>query len=418
MVEGGAEGTVNRAIIGIDIGWSVTRASCGVAVVNSNLSVPKDIRYPGNLRCARMTLADLLDLGSRWRREPRGLGSPIIVIDGPLGRSGPPTRNRRIDAACASGGFKGRCQPMPIEHPSSAEFIRATYDVLHSLGAADKTWIGGELSVDDTVVIETNPTVALAVSVEMQRVCNLPSRRRARPLKVDGVERLIRAKSDWYWEIGGDTAVWKSLNIRDVPSEHDHERVAALTCAAIGSEFASGSGVAVGDECGVYGLLRNIDTSWASDLSAIGLVGATPSYGHFPALEGIDEQVPVMAVPSAQYTSASCGPSEDVDWRRGDCVDLLLCDSGGINEAQNGWLAGCKSPIELELDLPACSIRRITLSHGLGRQRNPDQWVISPTSTQIRDAIRCASVVEGHDFSLPLSLDNVVVIPVRIIGSG
>jgi hypothetical protein len=303
-----------------------------------------------------------------------------------------------------------------LSAPSARDFVAAAYLVLEALGLRQHVWIGDPARATTPCVIETNPTVALALSVRQQDLDGLPTRRRARVLRFHGKrERVIRAKSDWYWEIGGDAAVWKALATSPEVQEHDHERVAALTCLAIAAGCARGAVTCIGDGAGMYALLPRIDDSWRDDVARVGVVtNAAPSFASHPELAGIVQDTPLetLAVPA---DGAAAYDDEDATSERGPLVDLLLCDSGGVWETHNPWLEGCDSPVEL--DLGPWYSGGATLKHGDGRSRSPDQWIISPTTESLRKALRPAYTGARHNFDARLSLKdhNVLLVPARIV---
>ncbi len=403
---------MRRPLIGIDIGWSKKRRSCGIAVADCALPVPSARTYGKRIRAARLTLLELVALIGTWRaRHAEELANAVIVMDGPLGPDGPPTQDRRVDAECSRGGFSGRSQPMRISHPSTPVFIESTYLLVRALGTP-ALWMGGNPPDRGLVLAETNPTVALALMVEQQDVQTLPSRRRAR--KLGG--RLVRAKSDWYWAIGGDVAIASVLGCNDLIEESDHERIAALTCLGIAVEIAAGTSVALGDEQGVYALSARIASSWQHDVRRVGLVGV-PSFRPIAARPGQEdvEFVPVQVTDRATPAGGALF-EEAIDFDKGDEVDLLLCDSGGVNEKHNPWLHGMPSPV-----LVVTRVKpeiQIILSHGTGRKKNPDQWTVEPTANRLRDIFGSNNSGPNEPMNNPpgvLSKKNALSLPVRII---
>jgi hypothetical protein len=63
----------------------------------------------------------------------------------------------------SAGLFKGWAQPTPISHPSSTPFIDATYKLVTALGQSAFVWIRGDRPQGGITIVETNPTVALAI---------------------------------------------------------------------------------------------------------------------------------------------------------------------------------------------------------------------------------------------------------------
>lgn len=398
----------DRVRVGIDIGWSKKRKSCGVALAGGSLDLAEWRAYGGAVCASKMTLAELLNLISRWRKSD-DLDRSIVVMDGPLGKEGRPTADREIDASCARGEFARRSQPTPVSHPSAKPFIDATYEVLDALGMSGNVWTGGPLPANGPIVIETHPTVALAIAVEQQSPDRLPSRRRARILEGTG-GRSVRAKSDWYWEIGGERVVRTSLELGGPTNEHDHERVAALVCVAVATGFAHGRAIAIGDSSGCYGLLPQAHRAWQRAIEPL-LLRDAPLWHEERALQFDDHEAPLEPLALPEWEGSP--EFDDLDHVGGDCVDLLLCDSGGVNEKHNTWLVGCGSPVEVELELPVNGSRKVVLQHGPGRAQNRDQWVISPTAQTLRTQVK-RFFPSGHRFDEPLAMSNNLVLPARI----
>jgi hypothetical protein len=81
-------------LIGIDVGWSEKRPTCGLAISNGKLPLPNLRRSlyadGGRIRATRLKLSELVVLLSCWSVEhPDQLAEAIVVIDGPLGPDGP-----------------------------------------------------------------------------------------------------------------------------------------------------------------------------------------------------------------------------------------------------------------------------------------------------------------------------------------
>jgi hypothetical protein len=395
---------MSRTLIGIDIGWSTKRASCGVAVRGGNLLLPYAHTYGTRMQAGRYTLPVLLEVIGSWRsRNAQALKDAIVVLDGPLGPAGRPTRDRHVDSACSREEFYQRCQPVPISHPQSAAYIDATYRIFEALGMEGSVWMGGAVPAVRAVVAETNPTVALALLVEPQPRDTLPSRRRAR--LVNG--RLVRAKSDWYWACGANVAVARVLGTQEVAKEKDHERVAALLCLAVASEIEAGRAVALGDKDGIYAVPHRLAEGWRSTLQQVGGQG-TALYEHMPERAGMGRclsvEVEVLAAPVP-------GCEEEPELGKGDLVELVIADSGGLNETQNPWLEGMESPVQLL----TCTPKPIHLSvrHGPGRLKNVTQWVVTPTASVLRELL--AHYCPAHDRRRHLSKHNAVVVVAKLV---
>ncbi|MEK7752861.1 MAG: hypothetical protein AAB654_13150, partial [Acidobacteriota bacterium] len=176
-------------LIGIDVGWSENRPTCGIAVANPDLPLPDHNRRTldtdgGRIRARRFRKSELVKVFIGWSHQhPHHLANAVIVIDGPIGPEGPPRADRIVDWQCATGPFHGWAQPTPITHPSSKDFINATYELLDALGPWEVR-IPGKVPRPGITVIETNPTVALALMMPHVPLDQIASRKR--PLLHDG----------------------------------------------------------------------------------------------------------------------------------------------------------------------------------------------------------------------------------------
>lgn len=378
---------VCMTLIGIDVGWSEKRPTCGIALSNGKLPLP-DVRRSLNIdsehiRVACLKLRKLVDLVNMWSaKHPDQLADAIIVIDGPLGRNGPPRTDRGVDWQCATGVFKGWSQPTPISHPSSEKFIAATYEILAALDHNAFVWRQGERSQTGITVIETNPTVALATMmprVDLQQICT-----RARPLPFDGA--LIAAKSDWYWRNGAGRQVARALSTgvtREViAKETDHELCAALTCLALAHQFGDcacdGSKVvALGDDDGIYLLPADIDETWETDFPPL-LFGDVKFTDHTAQCSGAWGSV------SGQITREALNDAvplpDQFELAKGDCCILILADNGGAWEKHNPWLRDLTSPVRLTPVRKPGEILELRRASECGTS---GQWKVSPTAVRI-----------------------------------
>ena len=375
-------------LVGIDVGWSEKRASCGIALSNGRLPLP-DVRRSlraagGRIRATRLKLGELVKLLSTWSAEhPDQLADAIVVIDGPLGPNGPPQTDRAVDGRCATGVFRGWSQPTPISHPSSKKFISATYEILAALGQSTLVWIKGERPQTGITVVETNPTVALAMM--MPRVGAEQITTRGRPLPFEGV--LIAAKSDWYWRNGAGRQAARALatgNARDVISkETDHELCAALTCLALAHQFGDSACdgskvVALGDDAGIYLLPADIDQTWEAGFYP--LFFGQANFGDH-ASQCSDMWGMVSGQIELKPPSNKAVPEiEQCELAKSDCCTLILADNGGVWEKHNQWLRDMASPVRL------APVERadyeMELWHASERGTS-GQWKISPTAMAI-----------------------------------
>lgn len=268
--------------VGIDVGYSKRTPSCGLAVwVPRGTLLPGWPRRPvtwmcestgGSVQCARLTLPELLCYLPTLRC---GMPGPwTVVLDGPLGPDGPPTRQRHVDAECQRGLFRNRATPSSVTGGGKA-LVGATYEIAEAL-TQSRTGLAFRFSASrlpcgpDVQVFETMPTIGLAVVQRMVSDTNvLPSRRKPVP--------GFQAKSDYYWAQGGGARVAVALDAPAASGDADHERRAALYCLAVARQIddpsSAGVPVCVGDAAsGVYVLQAPIHADWSDDLSRVGHV--------------------------------------------------------------------------------------------------------------------------------------------------
>jgi len=314
-----------------------------------------------------------------------------------------------VDRLCATGAFKGWAQPTPISHPSSRTFIEATYRLLAALGQNVHVWIAGERPHGGITVVETNPTVALAVMmprVELDQIAT-----RGRPLPFRGV--LVTAKSDWYWRNGAGGHVARGLAIgevcREISTVTDHDLCAALTCLSLAHQFADSAcngskAIALGDRSGIYLLPANIDRSWEKGFCRP-LFGTPNFQDHTPECSSVwgAAHWTETVVPSGR-TDPKSAPR---DLAKGDCFVLVLADSGGVWEKHNPWLRGLTSPVRLaSMEVAGYEME---LRSALGGDSS-GHWTLAPAAAVI--ARRYGQPRGGA----PLSLRNPCAITVRLIG--
>lgn len=415
-------------LIGIDVGWSEKRPTCGIAVSGDALNFPPARTGTrkldeGPIRARRYRKSEMLSVLRSWAdQQPHLLEGAVVVVDGPLSPAGYPKADRRVDMLCGSGPFRGWAQPTPISHPSSATFISATYEILNTLGEWS-AWIGGPKPVSGITLIETNPTVAVAMMMPRVGLGQIASRKR--PLPVDGV--LITAKSDWYWRNGAGRQVARALAaggaLENIARETDHELCAALTCLALAHQFAGAAAdktraVVVGDEDGVYLLPAGVDVTWRDHLEA-STWGAEFRMATNGAFEFVDHSGECARTWGRLDLAAEESPQSEHSWgedpgglpdvaeaAKGEGVTLILADGGGVWEKHNAWLNDLPSPICVTpLAQPDLQIR---LEHAQN-YRNSGQWVLRPRAEQV-------ARMTGKGADGPrLSLKNPWPVAVRIL---
>lgn len=268
--------------IGIDVGYSKSKATCGLAVTMSAGSSIKTWPSGGRtwtssgrrtILCTMMGLDALIALMPNLVQANQG--DMTIVIDGPLGPGGPPTAQRHIDRECQRGEFQRRAVPASVTGGGRA-LVDATCRIIDALVSTrsgsqfrfSATRASGELPLQ---IFETMPTIGLAVLLPMvpqNELNTIPSR--SNP--VGGVSQ----KSDFYWARGAAARVAGMLGCPDVADDADHDRRSALYCLAVAVQIASASPhapVCIGaPSTGTYVLAGHEDRTWTTELARVGRI--------------------------------------------------------------------------------------------------------------------------------------------------
>ncbi|KKX26698.1 DUF429 domain-containing protein [Rhizobium sp. LC145] len=233
------------ALLGIDVGFSKSRPTTGIAWSNG-----------GQFNAARTH--------SDWERRslhiPPSTTFSVIAIDGPLVPLG---ANDSLDRVCERlfirGAFQTRCKPGLSNHGYGKDLRRAAShtaeQILHlasSSEAIEKAIRPG------TSVIEAFPNAFLGVL--------LPEARFALPAAGK------RKKFDWLYDHAVDSGVlndifealeWRNQALLDVMlAETDHEKRAAWICLLTAACAAIGTSEVVGDDAGGWFWLPPADL-WA-----------------------------------------------------------------------------------------------------------------------------------------------------------
>lgn len=264
--------------IGIDVGYSKSKATCGVAVVagpgSGSTALTWGYRWTtsdGNsIWCSTMGLDPLLALLPALRALD---GEVTVVIDGPLGPGGPPGAQRHVDGGCQRGDFQGRAVPASVTGGGRA-LVDATYRIVDALvgartGPAFRFAAARDPGGPRLQIFETMPTIGLAVLLPMVNdVTLIPSRNNP----VGGLSE----KSDFYWARGAGARVAGILRCPIVASDTDHDRRAALYCASVALQIVEplvGAPVCIGAPAsGTYVLVGPEDPTWAAELTRVGRV--------------------------------------------------------------------------------------------------------------------------------------------------
>ncbi|MEI8211935.1 MAG: hypothetical protein WCI02_07285 [Planctomycetota bacterium] len=369
-------------IIGIDVGWSEKRPSCGVAIKDplDQIQWPNStVTYGGtsSTKCCKFRLSELLDFLGRI--PSLRYTKIVVVIDGPLGPEGPPQKNREVDSAFRCNEFNGRMQPMDIEGKDGGTYVEATYRVANFFADSVKPWPFSQAE-SKLLIAETHPTVGLALFNRKHNVRELPSRKRPLvPPSGQANEGAIRAKSDFYWRIGGNRQCESMLDCTGIAEERDHERVAALYCLAVAVSLANGQATAVGKkDSGVYVFPKVFHQDWIEDIKSIGVIGNDPlelmdvaNTDCFTKWQPAHVATTVPANGSTNLEEENDNASDPE--QRGDVGWLLLNDNGGVHEKHNLWLTNFTNCVQVRL------IKR-NLEATLIKANSPTQWKIDSNS--------------------------------------
>ncbi|MEZ5124910.1 MAG: hypothetical protein R2826_01490 [Thermoleophilia bacterium] len=342
-------------LIGLDVGWSERRRTCGVAVQGARLEVAGAVTY-GDVCAIALFKRDVVRVLTPVVERALCDGRRVLVVaDAIVGPHPIPSSVRRVDTECSRAGFFGRAQSYPATQNTGQLLSMTLHEILDDLSAGVNTcwipWIGdGALPSQGLIVMETNPTTSMAVAFSMADHGSLPTRSAPRRLS-DGT--LVRAKSDWYWRSGAGELCAEMLATPAVRNEYDHERVAGLWCLALAREVeASGGAALIGDEHGAY-LVGSVDPSWVADVQRVGI-----RWGEIqlvPRSLAAPDSTPKHLVPvPALHTplpamSALTGEGPDDDALRGDMVRVHFTDVGGLTRKANGWLDTVDMPCRLRL---------------------------------------------------------------------
>lgn len=278
---------MSNLLIGLDVGYSQKKRTCGVAVNAEVLpsyggSMIAVTKHDGTrLFAKRMRLGE----AKNWLTQLKAdhlLHDAIVVLDGMLGPNGPPARERTVDCACMTGRFVNRAVAASVVG-GGQRLVQATYELTFAatgclLGSCyrfSSAWVGGS---DAVALYETNPVVGLAAIMPMvEDVRQIPSRSSA-PVAIKG--NLVKTKSDYYWMLGGGQRVAEVLGAAAIADEKDHELRAGFFCLGVAVQLAGEASdksrpICVGDPMtGTYILLGPTHSDWESEMLRIGIVAA------------------------------------------------------------------------------------------------------------------------------------------------
>lgn len=235
-------------VAGLDIGFSLTRRSSGVATLVDG-QVRLGCYKAGDAACAPIVEA------KSFR---------VIAIDGPIiPEGGDPLVKREVESLFASGPFQNRCKPGFSHVPGTGKRLReaacAAADRLAAAAPRDETQAVLQ-PVRAGNVVETFPNAFLGVCLSDQSYGGMP-----RPLK--------RGKFDWLYDRWVEQGLVASLPLPDgseqlrqlFASTKNHDERGALVCLLAALLVARGTFTAVGDEAGGWFFLPPSDVwqPWA-----------------------------------------------------------------------------------------------------------------------------------------------------------
>ena len=236
--------------IGLDVGFSATRPSSGVARFSSD----------GILRVGHAT--------SDWASRSAVAGEEAVqvaAIDAPYTRIAE-TEPRACERVFTLGPFGGRCKPGLSHVPGTGrELRRAGWETAQQLKplAPSEPLRAQFPRIEDCNVVEAFPNAYLGVCVPSSIYDTRPSLRRGK-------------KFDWLYDRWVDSGLFHRA-AREVglpesvaelcDSNAQHDERAALVCLLTASGVASGRYTAVGDPDGGYFFLPTFDlwADWARE---------------------------------------------------------------------------------------------------------------------------------------------------------
>ena len=240
------------SLLGVDVGFSRTRATTGVAWLHRGML---------GLHVARSTWA------SRQRGLPNGAIFDVAAIDGPLvPRGTSPTAPRVCEAVFNQGPFRQRCKPSLSHHGTGLQLQKAASETAEQFApfvkGADEPFPGALVCASANIV-EAFPNAFLGVLLP-------ESSHRAAPTLPRG------RRFDWLYDQARGLRLFPQLTDRlNLPSavrgalegDRHHERRAALICLLTAACAATGTVTTVGDDAGGWLWLppRELWASWAWD---------------------------------------------------------------------------------------------------------------------------------------------------------
>jgi hypothetical protein len=227
--------TMPTNLMGIDVGFSKTRRSTGIACLEGD-----------HLTLERAGTA----WESRKAKIPHGFRASIIAIDGPLVPLGPDQHIRRhVESIFIRAPFHNRCKPGLSHSGVGFQFRRASEDAYNQFSPILAPFVlrNGDGVHREGPIVEAFPNAFLGVlmpEVEMLTASQFKRGHRFdwlydRMVTTGSLESLLSEN------LGLPDVVWQSLR-----SETDHELMAALICLLTAALAEKGTATIIGEDEG------------------------------------------------------------------------------------------------------------------------------------------------------------------------
>ncbi|HET6496785.1 MAG TPA: hypothetical protein VFH61_15625, partial [Thermoleophilia bacterium] len=133
-------------VLGLDVGWSEERRTCGVAMLGAPLDEAGTVTYGGISAVALFKRDVARVLTPAVRRALRKGQRVLIVADAIVGPHRVPQVNRHVDEACSKGGFYLRAQSCSATTETGRRLYATLHEILDELLVAAETdwtpWLG------------------------------------------------------------------------------------------------------------------------------------------------------------------------------------------------------------------------------------------------------------------------------------
>jgi len=234
-------------LMGVDVGFSKTRRSTGIACLDEN-----------GLRGLEHTKTD-------WKfREaaiPSGFRPSLIALDGPLVPLGMRVASRRCESAFSRAPFHNRCKPGLSHSVIGQDLLRATRKACDEFGALLKGTASPQFAISrNGPVVEAFPNAFLAVLMSDEEFIAQPPHDRGRRFDWLYKQMKDRLRDKLAKELDLTDEIWQHVNITS-----NHDEKAALICLLTAALAAKGRATAIGDPKGGWFWLphRSLWEQWA-----------------------------------------------------------------------------------------------------------------------------------------------------------